>query len=294
MAKKFLLLVACLWLWGCGARVGEQGGIVTSFSVLCDLVSQLGAETQCLIPPERDPHTYEPTPQDRKTIETAAVIIYGGLNFEPAIIKMVEASNNRALKLPVFEQAPIQIIEGDPHVWHDVKNGIALANFIAEKLQTHTPDRAGIYQQNLQKLTQELLKLDRWIEIQIATIPGKNRRLVTTHDAFRYYSRAYGIKVEGTLLGFTTEEEPTAQQVKNLIDRIKRVGIPTIFAELTANDRVLRNIAKAAGVKIADRVLIADGIGKSGTPVGSYQGMLIYNTCTIVEGLGGKCSPFSD
>ncbi len=291
--KKFILLIGCLCLWGCTRQVSRIG-IVTSFSVLCNLVEQLGEETKCLIPPDRDPHTYEATPQDRQEIERAGVIFYGGLNFEPSIIKMVEATNSKGVKVPTFERANIKILENDPHVWHDVKNGIKLLKLINEVLKQNKPDRAELYDQNLQKLTQELEQLDRWIKAQIDTIPPNKRRLVTTHDAFSYYSRAYGIKVEGTLLGFSTEEEPTANQVKTLIDRVKKSGIPTIFAELTSNDKVLRNIAKEAGVKIADRVLVADGIGKSGTPEGSYQGMLIYNTCTIVEGLGGKCSPFSN
>ncbi len=291
LVKKFILLIGCLWLWGC-TKQESSSEIVTSFSVLCNLVEQLGEETRCLIPPDRDPHTYEGTPQDRQGIETAGIIFYGGLNFEPSIIKMVTATNNQAVKIPTFEKANIKIVENDPHVWHDVKNGIELLKLISEVLKQNKPDRAEFYEQNRQKLTKELEQLDRWIKVQIDTIPPDQRRLVTTHDAFSYYSRAYGLKVEGTLLGFSTEEEPTAKQVKNLIDRVKKSGILTIFAELTSNDKVLRNIAKEAGVKISDRVLIADGIGKSGTPEGSYQGMLIYNTCTIVAGLGGKCSPF--
>jgi ABC-type Zn uptake system ZnuABC Zn-binding protein ZnuA len=291
LVKKFILLIGCLGLWGCTKQ--ESGSeIVTSFSVLCNLVEQLGEETRCLIRPDRDPHTYEGTPQDRQEIETAGIIFYGGLNFEPSIIKMVEATNSKGVKVPTFERANIKIVENDPHVWHDVKNGIELLELITEILKQNKPDRAEFYEQNRQKLTKELEQLDRWIKVQIDTIPPDQRRLVTTHDAFSYYSRAYGLKVEGTLLGFSTEEEPTAKQVKNLIDRVKKSGILTIFAELTSNDKVLRNIAKEAGVKISDRVLIADGIGKSGTPEGSYQGMLIYNTCTIVAGLGGKCSPF--
>lgn len=266
--------------------------VVTSFSVLCNLVTKLGEETKCLIAPDRDPHSYEATPQDRQAIETAAIIFYGGLNFEPSIIKMVEATNGPGVKVPVFERADIQIVANDPHVWHDVQNGIRLLELISKVLKQNKPDRAELYAKNLQELTAELTQLDRWIAAQIDTIPPNNRRLVTTHDAFSYYSRAYGLKVEGTLLGFTTEEEPTAKQVRNLIDRVKQASIPTIFAELTANDKVLSNIAREAGVKLSNRVLIADGVGRPGTPEGSYQGMLIYNTCTIVEGLGGKCAPF--
>ncbi len=295
MAKKFIFLLICICLWGCSRSTDQGKGIkiVASYSVLCDLVRQLGAQPQCLISYDRDPHTYEATPQDRKAIETADVIFYGGLNFEPSIIKMVQATNTPAPKIAVHESNKIAVINDDPHIWHDSKNGIIMAEIISQALKEVDPANASLYDRNLQALTQELTLLDRWIVQQINTISTNKRRLVTTHDAFSYYARAYGLKIEGTLLGISTEEEPTPTQVKNLIHRVKQSGVPTLFAELTSNDKVLRNIAKEAGVKISDRVLIADGIGKSGTPEGSYQGMLIYNTCTIVEGLGGKCSPFN-
>ena len=93
-------------------------------------------------------------------------------------------------------------------------------------------------------------------------------------------------------MGVTTDEQPTAAKVKSLSERIKAIGVPVLFAELTANDKVLGTVANEAGVNISEDVLIADGIGEKGTPAGSYQGMLVYNTCTIVTGLGGTCSEF--
>ena len=107
-----------------------------------------------------------------------------------------------------------------------------------------------------------------------------------------YYARAYGLVVEGTLLGISTEEEPTAAEVKSLTEGIQAIGVPMVFAELTSNDKVLRTVANEADVDISEDVLIADGIGEKGTPSGTYQGMLAYNTCTIVFGLGGTCSEF--
>ena len=112
-----------------------------------------------------------------------------------------------------------------------------------------------------------------------------------------YYARAYGLVVEGTLLGISTEEEPTAAEVKSLTEGIQAIGVPMVFAELTSaeltsNDKVLRTVANEADVDISEDVLIADGISEKGTPSGTYQGMLAYNTCTIVFGLGGNCSEF--
>ena len=145
------------------------------------------------------------------------------------------------------------------------------------------------------KYNAKLDKLDAWVKQQIALIPADKRRLVTTHDAMSYYARAYNLKVEGTLLGLNTEEQPSATKVKELSNEIKSKGVPTVFAELTANDKVLKVVAKEAGVKVTEEPLIADGIGAKGTPEGSYTGMIEYNTCIIVKSLSDKeCQPFEE
>jgi ABC-type Zn uptake system ZnuABC Zn-binding protein ZnuA len=256
--------------------------------------------TNCLINYDRDPHTYEATPSDRQAIEQADAVFYAGLNFEPSIIQMVQATNTAAPKVPVHEKAVVEVIqteeegkiEPDPHVWHDVQNGIRMVELIQRTLSEADPANAERYASNANTMIRELERLDAWIPEQIATIPENQRRLVTTHDAMSYYARAYGLDVEGTLLGISTEEEPTAAQVKSLVTGVKSANVPVLFAELTSNDKVLRTVANESGVKISKNVLIADGIGKQGTPEGTYQGMLVYNTCAIANGLGGKCTPF--
>ncbi|NJL40629.1 MAG: zinc ABC transporter solute-binding protein [Leptolyngbyaceae cyanobacterium SM1_4_3] len=284
------------------APAGEVD-VVASYSVLCSMVEQVAAEIlepNCLISYDQDPHTYEATPADRQAIEQADAVFYAGLNFEPSIIQMVEATNTPAPKVAVHEEAVDNVIEveeegevePDPHIWHDVENGIRMVESIQQTLSEVDPDNAEQYASNAADVISELEQLDAWIPEQIATIPENQRRLITTHDAMSYYARAYGLTVEGTLLGISTEEEPTAAQVKTLTEGIQAAGVPTLFAELTSNDKVLRTVANEAGVKISENVLIADGIGKQGTPAGSYQGMLVYNTCTIVEGLGGTCTSF--
>ena len=153
------------------------------------------------------------------------------------------------------------------------------------------PDNADVYTQNAEQLTAELQALDTWIPEQIATIPEEQRRLITTHDAMSYYAQAYGLTVEGTLLGVSTEDAPTAATVSELATSIRDKALPTIFAELTADDRVLKTVADEAGVSISENVLLADGLGADGSPGESYTGMLVYNTCSIVDGLGGECAP---
>lgn len=277
--------------------------VVASYSVLCSMVEQIAAgvlEPNCLISYDQDPHTYEATPSDRQVIEVADAVFYAGMNFEPSIIQMVEATTTPTPKVAVHQEAVQDIIEveeegavePDPHIWHDVENGIRMVELIEQTLTEIDPDNADTYASNADAFTRELECLDAWIPEQIATIPDDQRRLITTHDAMSYYARAYGLTVEGTLLGISTEEEPTAAEVKSLTEGIQAIGVPMVFAELTSNDEVLRTVANEAGVDISEDVLIADGIGEKGTPSGTYQGMLVYNTCTIVTGLGGTCSEF--
>ncbi len=287
---------------------GDDGKpkVVASYSVICDMVEKIGADkidSNCLIDYDQDPHTYEAKPSDRKAIEDADAVFYAGLNFEPSIVEMSEATKTPAPKIALHEKATANVIqveedgekEPDPHVWHDMNNGKEMAKLIGDTLATIDPDNADTYKANVETYNAKLGQLDAWIKQQIALIPADKRRLVTTHDAMSYYARAYGLKVEGTLLGLNTEEQPTAAKVKELSEEIKSKGVPTVFAELTANDKVLKVVAKQAGVEVTPEPLIADGIGAKGTPEGSYTGMIEHNTCIIVKGLSDReCQPFED
>ena len=280
----------------------DAANVVASYSVICAITAQIvadAAQLNCLIPSDQDPHTYQAKPSDREAVDTADLVFYAGLNFEPAIISMATASESEAPKIALHDEAVQQVIEveeegevnPDPHIWHDVENGLVMVELIRDNLVAVDPDNADVYTQNAEQLTAELQALDGWIPEQIATIPEAQRRLITTHDAMGYYAQAYGLTVEGTLLGVSTEEEPTAAQIDTLSTSIREKAIPTIFAELTADDRVLKTVADEADVSISEDVLLADGLGQEGTPQGTYTGMLVYNTCTIVEGLGGECAP---
>jgi manganese/iron transport system substrate-binding protein len=285
------------------AASGDRPVVVASHSVLCDLTQQIAADTidmDCLIKPGADPHLYQPTPDDRKAIDTAKLVLYGGYDFEPSIIKLVEATSNSAPKVAVDEVAvptPQKFEEDgktvpDPHVWHNAQNGIQMANTIRDNLTKLEPSNAQLYAANAEKVTTELGKIDTWIKQQVATIPADSRKLVTTHDALGYYSKAYGIPTEEALGGISTEEAPTAGRVAELAKSIEANKVPTIFAEITINPKLIEAVAKEANVKVSDREIFADGLGEPSSDGSTYQKMLIANTQTIVEGLGGKFTPF--
>jgi manganese/iron transport system substrate-binding protein len=297
------------------AATGDRPLVVATTSVICDMTEQIAGETvdlNCLVDAGKDPHVYQPTSEDRKAIEKANLILYGGYDFEPSIIKLIKATSNNAPKAAVHEEAVTQPILGeahdhdhekgethaedenvpDPHVWHNAQNGIRMVETIRNSLTTIAPSHTALYSSNAKKLTDELTQIDTWIKSQVSTIPVSRRKLVTTHDALSYYVNAYGLSYEGALSGLSTEEAPTATRVSELVKDIRKSNVPTIFTETSVNPRLIEAVARDAKVKVSDRELFTDGLGEKGTEGDTYQKMLIANTRTIVEGLGGQYTPF--
>ena len=296
--------------------------VVATNSVICDLARQIADNTidlKCLVEGGTDVHLYQPKPEDRKAIDSAKLVLYGGYGFETSLIKLIQSSSNSSPKVAVNEVAVLRPLiaevghdhghdhghdqdkkdkkekeakAADPHVWNDAQNGIKIAQAVSKSLSTLRPDQAEIYAKNTLKLVNELEQIDAWIKVQITTIPVDSRKLITTHDALGYYAKAYNIPMEGALNGISTEEQPTPTRVKELVEVIKSSKVPTIFAEVSINPKLITAVAKEANIKVSDRQLYADGLGAKGSEAETYTGMLIANTRTIVEGLGGKYTPF--
>ena len=301
------------------SRAANLPKVVATTGVICNITKQIAQssiDTTCLLQPGDDPHAYQTKPEDRKAIETANLILYGGYNHEPSIIKLIQSSSNSAPKIAVNELAVSKPLMGehedehgeekagnqphaegekvpDPHVWHNPQNGLRMVETIRDELIEVSPTNAQLYTKNAASLTDELQKIDTWIKAQIATIPAQKRKLVTTHDALTYYADAYGLEIAGALQGVTTEEQPTAARIAELSSEIKTAGVPKIFAETTTNPKLIETVAREANVEISDKELYSDELGAPGTGADTYQGMLKTNTCAITSGLGGNCTPFA-
>jgi len=299
--KKLILSCLFLGLVACNPSVNttdnQKPKVISTSTIIADLTARVGGEEidhQDILKPGDDPHVYEPVPSDSVALEKADLILYNGYNLEPGLIKMINSTGIQAKKVAVGEAIkPLQLEkEGqkvpDPHVWGSAKNGIIMVEKIRDQLIELSPEDKEIFTENAEQLIRELENLDRWITAAIETIPPSQRQLVTTHDAFQYYAHAYGLKVAGTLIGISTEEQPSAQTVKNLADAIKNLQVPAIFAETTINPTLITTVAEEAGVKLAPQQLYSDSIGSVGTGGDSYVKMLRENTRSIVESLGGK------
>lgn len=305
--RWFVLAGACLGLLlvGCeasGDRVeSDKPQVVSTSTIIADLTEKVGGDEishQGILEPGADPHVYEPTPQNSVALEQADLILYNGFNLEPGIIKMISSTGVNAKKYAVGEVVtPLDFEyqgqqEPDPHVWGDAQNAIAMTKAIRDRLIELSPEDRAEFTANAEELITELQQVDRWITEQIKTIPPAQRRLVTTHDAFQYYTRAYGLEMAGTLIGISTEEQPSAQTVKNLANEIRKMQIPAIFAETTINPQLIQTVAEEAGVKLAPQELYSDSIGVKGSEGDSYVNMLVANTKSIVESLGGNYQAF--
>ncbi|MCS6903082.1 MAG: zinc ABC transporter substrate-binding protein, partial [Candidatus Bipolaricaulota bacterium] len=153
------------------------------------------------------------------------------------------------------------------------------------------PEGQEIFSQNAKRYKEELEKLHRWVLEQIETIPPENRKLVTSHDAFRYLCERYGLEYLGSIWGITTDEEPSAEKIARLVDDLKRTRVPAVFVETSVNPKFLMQIALDTNVKIGG-TLYSDSLGPPGSAGDTYINMMVHNVKTITEALGGRPSDF--
>lgn len=306
--RSFISVGVCcgLLLGGCeggtkNSSDEELPQVVSTSTIIADLTQRIGQDEikhQGILQPGADPHVYEPTPKDSVAFEKADLILYNGFNLEPGLIRMINSTGVKANKYAVGEVVePLDFEyqgqqQPDPHVWGDAENAIAMTVAIRDRLIELSPEDEAEFTTNAEELIIELQQVDQWITEQIATIPQNQRKLVTTHDAFQYFTNAYSLEMAGTLIGISTEEQPSAQTVKNLANSIKKMQIPAIFAETTINPQLIKTVAEEAGVKLAPQELYSDSIGASGSAGDSYIKMLVANTKSIVESLGGNYTAY--
>jgi len=284
------------------AGENEKPNVVTTSTMITDWTKQVGGDeikVTGILEPGTDPHIYEPVPADSRAMEEADLIFYNGHNLEPELIKVMKGtgiSEEKTLAVGEVVTPFDYDYDGqrvpDPHIWGDAENAIAMVNAIRDRLIELSPEDEAEFRENAAEYTEKLEQLDSWIIQQIQTIPADQRQLVTTHDAFQYYARAYGLEVTGTLIGISTEEQPSAQTVKNLSNTVKESNVPAIFAETTINPALIKTVANEAGVKLAKPELYSDSIGAPNSEANSYLGMLMVNTRTIVQNLEGNYTAF--
>jgi ABC-type Zn uptake system ZnuABC Zn-binding protein ZnuA len=283
-----LLLV----LGGCAPRSSADDHglrVVASMSVIADFAREVAgehAEVVSLVPIGGDPHVHEPTPADARAISDADLVLGNGIGLEPWFDTLVAGSGPEMLMLTEAVEHPVlEDDEGrpDPHLWMVPPLASGYVEAIATALAEVDPANADAYAANAAAYVERLGDLDDELAEALGSIPEGRRVLVTSHDAYSYFARHYDFDVD-TIVGVTTEEEPSAAVIQGLIDRIEERGVPTVFVESTVNPAVVRRVARDAGVEVG-RPLYGDSVGPPGSGADTYVGMMRANVDALVEGL---------
>ena len=277
--------------------------ITTTVGMVTDIVRQVAADkaqVQGIIGEGVDPHLYRTTRNDVAALMSADVVFYNGLLLEG---KMADALVSIATKVRHVYQVTRLIDEQyllepaefaghfDPHVWMDVVAWMRAVEAVTGKLAEFDPANAAFYRKNATAYLLELEKLDRYARDRIATIPEPRRVLITAHDAFNYFGRAYQIEVLG-IQGLSTESEAGLEQINRLVDLIVERNIMAVFVETSVSPKNIKALIEGAAsrgqtIKIGG-ALFSDAMGQPGTYEGTYLGMIDHNVTTIARALGGK------
>lgn len=299
------VLAGCLVLAGCKTPPPPNEGplkihIVATTSMIADTAQEIGGDivkVQALMGPGLDPHTYKASEGDVERLGEADLILYNGLHLEARMTTVFEKMRDLdhdvvavSKDIPEYKLIKVPGFDGqyDPHIWMDTDLWSTVAETIAEAIIKQAPDKEKTIRTNLEYFKGKLRMLNQNVRIALEPIPKPQRVLVTAHDAFSYWGRAYDFEVKG-LQGVSTASEAGAQDVQELATFIAEHKIPSIFVESSVPRRNVEALQEAVESKGFDvsigRALYSDSVGDYGTAQSTYVGMMRYNAGIIAEAL---------
>lgn len=276
--------------------------VVCTTTLVADLVTRVGDErvtVGTLMGPGVDPHRYLPTPGDRAKLDAAHLVFFNGLHLEGKMTDTLEKAGGRFRAFAVtrdLDPAALRQADGgeehDPHVWFDVSLWAKTVPVVRDELTRLDPAGAEVYRRNADTYLAELASLDGWVREQAGRLPKDRRLLVTSHDAFGYFGRAYDFQVHG-LQGVSTASETGTQDRQKLAQLLGQNRVPAVFTETSVPPDGLRAVLSTAkadyklDVRLVggDDALYSDALGEPNTPAGTYPGMVRHNVTTIVKAL---------
>ncbi len=303
LMKQFILLVLLsVSLVGCKDTRPKDGKfhIVTTTSMITDLVQNIGGDkvaVQGLMGAGVDPHLYKASEGDVSKLSNANMIIYSGLHLEGKLVEVFEKMKRQKIKtIAVSDALDKKELIGstlfasnyDPHIWFDVKNWEQITIYVEKQLSEALPEHKEYFKANAAIYLEKLKVLKQEIEAEIATLPEDKRRLVTAHDAFNYFGKAYKFDVVG-LQGLSTATEAGVQDVQKTATYIIDHKVKAVFIESSVPRRTVEALQAAVNSKnhevVIGGTLFSDALGNPGTPEGTYIGMFKFNVHTIVNAL---------
>lgn len=286
------------------ARAADESrlDVVTTTSMIGDaarIVAGDRAVVTNLMGEGVDPHSYRQTRSDVVRLGEADLILYNGLYLEAQLEELLHEFASRKPVVAVAERLPADTLLGsqqyegrfDPHVWMDVALWSQVVAAIRDVLIKENPENREAFAANAESYLTELERLDEYARTVLATVPDSERALVTAHDAFSYFGRAYAFEVIG-IQGISTESEAGLSRIEEIVDLIVQRGISAVFVESSVSERNVRALIEGARAQGHDlRVggeLFSDAMGSPGTYEGTYLGMIDHNVTTITRALGGE------
>lgn len=286
-----------------GAFAQEKLQVVASFSILGDFARQVGGDrvaVTTLVGPDGDAHVYSPTPADAKAMAAARLVLVNGLHFEGWLPRLVKSSGTKATMAEATKGiTPLEADDDhddkakgahahahghdDPHAWQSVANAKIYVANIRDALSAADPAGKASYEANATAYLAELDKLEGEVKAAVARIPTERRKAITTHDAFGYFVKSYGIAFVAPQ-GVSTEAEASARDVARIIRQVKAQKIPAVFLENVTNPRLVEQIARESGAKVGGR-LYSDALSAESGPAGTYIRMMKHNISEIEKAL---------
>lgn len=276
--------------------------VVTSFSILQDLTEELAGEhvqVETLVGPDADAHVFEPAPRHARMVGQADLVVINGLGFEGWMERLIAASGFSGTVVRASDgirplEASDALHDGhhhhgphdnghDPHAWHDAGLVRTYVRNIADALAEVDPADAEGYARRADDLDTRLAALDQWIRQTLEPVPEEERRVITNHDAFSYYGRAYDVDFLFPV-GWSTDAEPSASTVAALIRQLREDRVRVLFTENIADARLLQRIA-AEGHGVIGGVLYSDALSGPDGPAPTYEAMMRHNTRTLADAL---------
>jgi zinc/manganese transport system substrate-binding protein len=270
------------------ARAQDRLNVVASFSIIGDLVRNVGGErvnVTTLVGPDGDAHVYTPAPADAKKIADAKLVVVNGLGLEGWLSRLVQSSGKKANIVTASQGIALRKLgsDADPHAWQSVANAKVYVTNIRDALSAAAPADAAIFQTNAQAYLAKLDALDREIREAVAQIPQARRKVISTHSAFGYFADAYGVEFIAPL-GVSTESEASARDIAAIIRQVKSAKIPAVFLESISDARLIRRISAETGAKVGG-TLYSDSLTGEKGDAPTYIDMVRHNIKALTSAL---------
>jgi zinc/manganese transport system substrate-binding protein len=282
------------------AQAAGKLKVIASFSVLGDMVKNVAGndiDLKVLVGPNGDTHEYQPTPNDAKAIAKADLVLVNGFGLEGWMTRLIKSSGYKGKIVEATQGIePLKWQEEgaapdakDPHAWQNAANGKVYVANVRDALVAADPAHADDYRKNAEAYIAKIEETDAWVKAEIAKVPEAQRKVISTHDAFQYFAKAYNVEFLAPQ-GISTEAQPSAAGVAKLVDQIRAQKITAVFFENMTDSRLIKQLEKDAGAHVGG-TLYSDAISAPEEPAPNYLAMFMHNVPALVEAMNKNPAP---